>query len=131
MRVILDTNIFISAFIFGGQVQVIFDKLLDKEFEIVTCNELNNEIMDKLVNKFKISEVKFELVLRVLNLAQEYKLKNIGKYTRDVKDDFLIELGLVSSVDFIVSGDKDVLILVKIGNTKIISPNSFLKILTK
>jgi uncharacterized protein len=131
MRVILDTNIFISAFIFGGQVQVIFDKLLDKEFEIVTCNELNNEIMDKLVNKFKISEVNFELVLRVLNLAQEYKLKNIGKYTRDVKDDFLIELGLVSSVDFIVSGDKDVLILVEIGNTKIISPNSFLKILTK
>jgi uncharacterized protein len=129
MRVILDTNIFISAFIFGGQVQIIFDKLLNKEFEIITCKQLNDEIMDKLVNKFKISEQNFELVLSLLSLANDYQLEKIGKYTRDVKDDFLIELAIVSNVDFIVSGDKDVLILAKIGGIDIITPNQFLKII--
>jgi uncharacterized protein len=129
MRVILDTNIFISSYVFGGQVGVIFEYLLEGRFMIMSCKELEDEILDKLVNKFKISQTKFELVIKILALAQNYQLGEIGKYTRDPKDDFLVQLAIDSKVDLIVSGDKDVLILGQIGNTRIVTPGKLVEIL--
>jgi uncharacterized protein len=129
MRVILDTNIFISSYIFGGQVEIIFEYLLEGKFEIVSCKELEDEILDKLVNKFNISQPKFELVIKTLALAQNYQLGEIGKYTRDPKDDFLVQLAIDSKADFIVHGDKVVLVLNKIGNTQTITPSKFIELL--
>jgi uncharacterized protein len=129
MRVILDTNVFISAFIFGGKIQNIFELLLDDSFELVTCEELNNEILDKLINKFKISETKFEIVISIFTKSIDCKLKKIEKHTRDPKDDFLIQLAIESNADYLVSGDKDVLILKEISGTKIILPSEFLKLI--
>lgn len=41
---------------------------------------------------------------------------------RDPKDDYLLELAVISSADFIVTGDKDLLELERIGKTVIVSP---------
>jgi uncharacterized protein len=129
MRVILDTNIFISSYVFGGQVGVIFEYLLEGRFMIMSCKELEDEILDKLVNKFKISQTKFELVIKILALAQNYELGEIGKYTRDPKDDFLVQLAIDSKADFIVSCDKDLLVLGQVNETQIIMPSKFIELL--
>jgi uncharacterized protein len=129
MRVILDTNIFISSYVFGGQVEIIFEYLLEGRFEIVSCKELEDEILDKLVNKFKISQTKFELVIKTLALAQNYQLGVINKYTRDPKNDFLVQLAIDSKADFLVSGDKDVLVLGEVGDTKIVTPSKFIELI--
>ena len=44
---------------------------------------------------------------------------------RDPKDDFLLELAAVSSADFLVTGDRDLLELRGIGECRIISPSDF------
>lgn len=44
---------------------------------------------------------------------------------RDPKDDYLLELAVSSSADFIVTGDKDLLELERIGKTVIVSPMDF------
>jgi uncharacterized protein len=129
MRVILDTNIFISSYVFGGQVEIIFEYLLEGRFEIVSCKALEAEILYKLVNKFKISQTKIELVIKTLALAQNYQLGEINKYTRDPKDDFLVQLAIDSKADFLVSGDKDVLVLGEVGDTKIVTPSKFIELI--
>jgi uncharacterized protein len=129
MRVILDTNIFISSYIIGGQVEIIFEYLLEGRFGIVSCKELEAEVLDKLVNKFKISQPKFELVIKTLALAQNYELGEVGKYTCDHKDDFLVQLSIDSKADFLVSGDKDVLVLGQINSTNVVTPSKFIELL--
>lgn len=126
MKVILDTNVFISAFIFGGKIEKIIKLFWEGEFDLVSCQELLDEVSDKLINKFKINEGQFELVLDIFSISKQYELSQIQKHSRDSKDDFLVELALISNSDYLVSGDKDLLVLEKVGNCKIISPTEFL-----
>ncbi|HET8837508.1 MAG TPA: putative toxin-antitoxin system toxin component, PIN family [Flavobacteriaceae bacterium] len=49
------------------------------------------------------------------------------KLCRDGKDDFLLNLSLDGEVDYLVTGDKDLLVLEKIGKTEILTYREFLK----
>jgi putative PIN family toxin of toxin-antitoxin system len=46
---------------------------------------------------------------------------------RDPKDNFLLNLALDSKADFLITGDKDLLVLVKIGETSIMNMKDFLE----
>ena len=46
---------------------------------------------------------------------------NIKKKCRDANDDFLLSIAVDSQADYLVTGDKDLLSLVSIQNTKIIT----------
>jgi putative PIN family toxin of toxin-antitoxin system len=46
---------------------------------------------------------------------------------RDPKDNKFLELGVCGKADFIISGDKDLLILNPFRNIQIITPDSFIK----
>jgi uncharacterized protein len=128
MTVILDTNVFVSGFVFGGRIQKIFDLYFAKEYSIIVCEELENEISDKLINKFQITKTQYEIVLEILGTATKYNLSFINKHTRDPGDDFLVELAMISNCDYLVSDDKDLLVLGSIGNTEVIRPNEFLEL---
>ena len=45
---------------------------------------------------------------------------------RDPKDNMFLELAFEIDADFLVSGDKDLLILAEFNDTKIVKPNDFL-----
>ena len=50
---------------------------------------------------------------------------------RDPKDNQFLELCLAASADYLVTGDKDLLVLKKFGQTQIFSPKQFLGRITK
>ncbi len=54
-----------------------------------------------------------------------YQLENIMPRCRDPKDDYLLELAIVSKADYLVTGDKDLLDLDKIGTCRIVSAIEF------
>ena len=54
-----------------------------------------------------------------------FELGNIPSRCRDPKDDYLLELALVSDADFLVTGDKDLLEVKKIGNCQIVTAMEF------
>ena len=56
MRVVADTNIFISALMFGGLPGRLLDLALRRKFTLITSTVLLDELDEKLRGKFTISE---------------------------------------------------------------------------
>ncbi len=56
-KVVLDTNILVSAFGWCGKPKIIFERILDGEFELVVCREQLRELARVLAYpKFKFNE---------------------------------------------------------------------------
>jgi uncharacterized protein len=135
MKVVIDTNIHISAFGFGGSVA----KLVDYCYSTDNCTVyLSQEIFDEIKTKFlggRLAKIKKENFIQ--QKAVEY-IDNIFQSTifarpsknfdicRDPKDNMIIDLAFDVKADFIITGDEDLLILNEFEGTKILKPSQFL-----
>ncbi|MDB4923596.1 putative toxin-antitoxin system toxin component, PIN family [Mucilaginibacter sp.] len=130
IRIILDTNLWISflltkdfskldQIIFGKQCTLIFSKELVEEFLEVAKRP-----------KFRrfFSQTDIEDILETIYEHADFTIvKTNLKVCRDPKDDFLLSLSVDGKVDFLLTGDKDLLDLKTISETKIITISEFLK----
>ena len=57
------------------------------------------------------------------------KVKSNIEICRDEKDNFLLNLALDSKADYLLTGDKDLLILESIENTEIITFSEFIELM--
>lgn len=73
------------------------------------------EFMDMLVERCEITEGK-QLLQVVI---------------RDIKDNKFLACGVEAEADYIITGDRDLLVLKKFEGIKIVTPREFLKILNK
>ena len=110
MRVMLDTNILVSAFIFKSKKlnELIFK--LSREHEIVICTYTISELENLIDTKFNVDlkeleeflkNFQFELVHSPTNVKR--KLFNI----RDNDDYIILHTAVISDVDVFITGDKD------------------------
>ena len=132
IRVILDTNWYISATINKKSRRLLYQLLTDKNIVILFSDEILKEY--KLVisrDKFK-NIINAQQVNRFMNLVIS-KIKNIEVKSnltgsRDTNDNFLLSLSHDANADYLVTGDKDLLVLEEIGSTRIMLMGDFLKI---
>lgn len=115
MRVMLDTNIFISMIFFpSGQTRE-FAKRLTDNHQIVVCDYVIEELRLVTDRKFPTKkkflddfflELPFELVYTP-------KVLDINKFPemRDIKDSPILATAILENIDFFVTGDKDFLVL--------------------
>ncbi|MEP2774122.1 MAG: putative toxin-antitoxin system toxin component, PIN family [Fulvivirga sp.] len=99
--------------IFKGKLTLVFSEELLQEFIDVAERP-------KLKKYFRSKDIS-----ELIDLFDEYgdlvKVKTKVKKCRDPKDNFLLSLAIDGKVDFLVTGDKDLLVLDKINGTKIIT----------
>ncbi|MEZ4862064.1 MAG: putative toxin-antitoxin system toxin component, PIN family [Caldilineaceae bacterium] len=139
MRVILDTNIFISYLLAkreGGTIRRIVEGcLLRPEVLLIVPNELKEEILSVWARKPALQKAiplqRLESVLLQIQTIAEVPapIEEILQYNRDPKDDYLIAYGLFLQADYLVSGDEDLTVLKQIKILQIISPVEFLMVL--
>lgn len=128
-KIVVDTNVFISGVLFGGNSQKVIEAWLNKKYIFCLSPELKAEILNKLQGKFLISIYALQTIEKVLEAKTEkYIPKKKIFICKDPTDNFLLELALEAQADYLVSGDKLVLKL-KQNKTKILSPKDFLKLL--
>lgn len=131
IKVILDTNIYISAIIFGGNPKKILKLARAQKIKVFTSIQILLEISEKLHKKFKLSEKDVAKILRGISKITEVvhpKIKlNIVK--EDPSDNKILECALEANADYIVTGDKHLLKLKRFEETKIVTPSDFLKAL--
>lgn len=129
MRVMLDTNIIVSTFVFKSKRLNELIYKLSKEHEIIICSYTIEEIKELLDIKFKVSQGKlneflqnfpFNLVNSPTNV--EHKLFKI----RDEDDYIILHTAIIENADIFITGDKD-FDDVKIDKPKIMTPAEFLK----
>ena len=66
-----------------------------------------------------------ELVSRLQSVAELIEVHSIIEVCRDPKDNFLLALAKDGSADYLITGDKDLLIMKEFENTKIVTLPDF------
>ncbi len=128
MKLVLDTNVLIAAFIAHG----VCNELLEYcavNHEIVLSTFILDELRDKLVRKFEFSSREAEDVIRILkSRAVVVTPQELEEPTcRDPDDDTIIGTALAGNCDCIVTGDKDLLDLQCVQGIRMITPSGFWK----
>lgn len=133
MRVVLDTNIWVSAIIWGGNPEKIVDLQQHKLITIAMSEELLKELkttFNKRKLQPKLNTLNLELD-SVINLVREsvnfYPITEINvTQLRDPDDNIILATAIASNADVIITGDQDLLTLVKYQNIPIMTSNNFL-----
>ena len=132
-RVVIDTNVLVSALIKKGKSRKLLLKLLE-EHTLILSNRLLAELADVLSrNKFSISNSQAEKYLSILaRIAEIAPAHSIPKMiSEDPDDDAVLSTALSGKADYIVSGDKHLLKLASYEKIKIVSVNELHQIITK
>lgn len=131
-RVVLDSNILISALIHPGRAREFIFKLLYQDVEIVISDYIVNEVEEVLKrNKFKDRKILSSLwqFLKRDAIVVKVSFKPLKTYLRDPKDHPILKTGQKSKAQFIITGDDDLLSLKAWQNIRIINMHEFRKLL--
>ena len=131
-KVVVDTNILISALGWKGNEYKLISKAMDDKIRLYTSIDLINESKKVALRpKFNFSEEEIDEFIDALIeasevVAPEFKLDII---TDDPADNKVLECALEGEVDLIVSGDRHLLKLKGFEGIRIVRSSTALKIL--
>lgn len=132
MKVVLDNNVLISALALNGFSLRLIELLLKNQIQILTCKEILEELV-RVLNypKLKLSKEKIQAVIHwCFENSVIVEVKNyLSIIKEDPSDDIFLSCALEAQADFIITGDKHLLQLGIIQNTKIVSQSKFLNLL--
>ncbi len=109
MRVVFDTNILVSAFIFpGGAPETVYRAALEGRIALVTSAPLLAELGRVLVEKFGWeSGMAEEVVAQVIRIGLVVEpTERVHEIAADPADDRVLEAAVAANADAIVSGDR-------------------------
>jgi len=130
VRVVADTNILVSALLFGGTSEQVFLAGLRGEIQLLTSLSLLKEFEKVLKEKFKLNiHLVREIIGEVMDVAEIVEVSSHIKATSYPDgDNRVLECAVDGKADFIVTGDtRHILPLKEYGGIKILSPSEFLK----
>ena len=129
IRIVLDSNLLISSYVFGGKPKSVLQLIITDKVQGVTSQSLISEFLDVLRKKFKVSNTDIQ---RVQNEIQElFEIvypKETLHVVRDEDDNRVLEAAIEGNCDCIITGDKDLLDLGKFKNIKILTADQFLSV---
>ena len=128
MRVYLDTNVIVSAFTTRGLSSEVF-RIILAEHTLVLSRIVFEEVQSVLREKIKLplSHVK-EIIdfFSRFEIISEFEINESIKL-RDSSDIPVLSAALSGEIDFLVTGDKDLLVVSDKYRIKIVTPREFLK----
>lgn len=132
MRLILDTNLWIS-FLISSKFEKLDELLFNQKSKILFSQELLEEFIAVAkrpkLRKY-ISKDELEDLLETIDEVAEFvNVTSEISECRDPKDNFLLSLAVDGKADYLLTGDKDLLVLKKIGNTEIKTISEFFDVI--
>ena len=127
LRVVADTNVYVSIFQFRGKIGEILDLAVAGTIELCISEPILEELQGVLANKFQWSPERTEEVARtLLRFCRFVTPQQSLRVAADPDDDRILECAVEAGADAIVSGDRDLLELNTFRNLPIMSPRQFL-----
>jgi len=134
VRIVVDTNVIVSAFFWGGTPRRLLDAVQAQHFELFTCRALITELEDVLGReKFaaQLRQTRFTaafLLARYTQLATLIAPAEVAvPELRDPKDLHVLACALTARSDAIVSGDADLRTLGSYQGIPVLSPADCLR----
>jgi putative PIN family toxin of toxin-antitoxin system len=127
--IVIDSNVWISALVFGGNPRKVFERAVSDGWTIVTSEEIFTEVRRIVQQKFPDFIQDFEyLVIALQHNIFVVKLGSLPvSVSRDHNDDMVIETALIGGASHIITGDKDLLVVANFKSVIILSPQLFLQ----
>ena len=107
MRILIDTNVLVSAFVFGGKAGTLMNMLLESSHELLVSDYVDTEFKAILEMKWKEKAEKVYSLYHTLPFmfcgSSPIQTGNL----RDAKDIPVLSDAIFHNADIILSGDKD------------------------
>jgi putative PIN family toxin of toxin-antitoxin system len=133
LRVVLDTNVLVSALVLKGRVSGLVDSWRMGRITPVVSRETFDEFRRVLeYPKFSLSKKEIQGILQqeILPFFEVVEhVDPVAGVCRDPDDDTFLACAVSAKVAFLVSGDKDLCSLGKFGPVRILTPEQFLAML--
>jgi putative PIN family toxin of toxin-antitoxin system len=129
MRVVFDSNIFISALTLpGGRADAAMLRVIDGGDTLIISHEILDEVLTVLARKFsKDAEALSRVAINLAEIGVRVRPSERLKVLEDDSDNRILECGIAGNVEAIVTGDKAMLALKKFRHIRIVSLSEFLK----
>jgi uncharacterized protein len=128
IKVIFDTNVWIS-FRIGKRLSFIKNYISSGHITIITTEQLLKEIEEvtswERLKKYFPQESFSELLELLETIAEKIEIKPTHFINRAPKDNFLLDLIDFSKADYLVTGDKDLLVHNPFKSATILTPANF------
>jgi putative PIN family toxin of toxin-antitoxin system len=133
IRVVLDTNVFVSAIVSDGKSRELLKKGIARQYILVTSDSILKELVSVLPRpKFKISEDEVNrTIIALIRTADLVSVRTkIKAVEADPKDDMVIETAIDGDAQIIVSGDSHLIALKTFEEVKIVTVEEMLTFLS-
>ncbi len=125
-RVVIDTNIYISALVFGGTPQRVFDVIQSDGLVLYLSDFIKDEVTGTLSKKFNWTRHEVQTFLpplwkRCVLVKPTVRLRVCS----DPDDDHVLECAVAAGADYLVTGNTKHFPL-SYGSTKVITARQFL-----
>ena len=129
MKIVFDTNIFISAFVIpGSKAEEAYFYALKRDFTLYSSVAILTETAQKLREKFGWQQDRITALLKAIaKVAIVIKTEPHLHLLADEPDNRVLECAEAASADFIVTGDKHLLFLKHFQNSNVVRLSDFLK----
>ena len=131
VRFVFDTNVIISALLFENSKPAQAFKYALANGEVLLSldllEELNEVLGRKKLNRYVTNEEREEFLETLIERAVLIEIVDNVQECRDPKDDQVLELALNGEAQYIITGDRDLLVLNPFRNIRVIKVEDFLK----
>ena len=132
IRIAVDTNLWIS-FLMSIPLEQRLKRLLLSDkivflFSTALFDELDATAKRRKFHRYFDASHVDDLIQMFVEIAEIVDVRSVINICRDPKDNFLLALAKDGSADYLITGDKDLLSVKKLGKTKIVTITEFEKI---
>lgn len=134
MKIVLDTNVFVSGIFFSGPPFQILQAWKERKIQFVLSQEIVSEyqrVAEALANKYTIVDISgiIELVTIYSEIVETDGYEIIE--CEDPDDNKFVECAMAGNCKTIVSGDKHLLKLSGFQNINVLTPRKFIDLYLK
>lgn len=128
MRVVFDSNIYISAFVFpGSQADQAFFRVLEGTDTLVLSKAILDEVLGILAKKFsRDPEALSQTAVLMAEMGEFVKPARMVDVFKDDPDNRVLECAEAGKAECIVTGDKAMLQLKQYGSIRLVSLKEYL-----
>ena len=130
MTIVVDTNVIISALLFGGNPQRVLEMVITQTVRMAVSRKMLDEVAGVLQGrKFRYPyEVALSIVREIESISDlVVPVRRIEAIGPDPYDDMVLECAVTADADYIVTGDAHLLELKEFEAIRIVTPAQFLK----
>lgn len=127
MKIVVDTNVIISGVFFGGAPGQVLKAIISARVTAYATSDIideYNEIVDEMITR-KQGKLNRDILMPLINSLEIIEPKTNVKISRDPDDDKFIGCAKDANALYIVSGDKDLLVIGHYDGIQIITAKEF------